>query len=65
MKTYILLKNDTINHYGRTLYRVKYVDGILGGYIENEKNLEHGNARVLGNAWVCDNTCVFGNAEVY
>ncbi|HDL1914695.1 TPA: hypothetical protein PWX97_002398, partial [Mannheimia haemolytica] len=56
-KKYELLQNDTINHNGRTLYRIKAITtfgtvfaGTLGGYIEKESNLKH-----LGNAWVYDN----------
>ncbi|GAB1668203.1 hypothetical protein Mh1961_14230 [Mannheimia haemolytica] len=66
-KKYELLQNDTINHNGRTLYRIKAITtfgtvfaGTLGGYIEKESNLKH-----LGNAWVYDNAKVYGNAEVY
>ncbi|MCT8543978.1 hypothetical protein KZ368_04065 [Glaesserella parasuis] len=59
-KKYELLKDDTVNHHGRTLYRIKALitfgsvaAGELGGYIETEKNLDHsGNARVYGNALV-------------
>ncbi|MDO9896840.1 hypothetical protein Q7447_11225 [Glaesserella parasuis] len=59
-KKYELLKDDTVNHHGRTLYRIKALitfglvgAGQLGGYIETEKNLDHS-----GNAWV------YGNAQV-
>ncbi|MDW1158686.1 hypothetical protein P2M45_13010 [Mannheimia haemolytica] len=59
-KKYELLQNDTINHNGRTLYRIKAITtfgtvfaGTLGGYIEKESNLKH-----LGNAWVYDNAKV-------
>ncbi|MCT8590808.1 hypothetical protein KZ336_08970 [Glaesserella parasuis] len=59
-KKYELLKDDTVNHHGRTLYRIKALitfglvaAGELGGYIETEKNLDHsGNAMVYGNALV-------------
>ncbi|MDP0310023.1 hypothetical protein Q7Z22_11120 [Glaesserella parasuis] len=59
-KKYELLKDDTVNHHGRTLYRIKALitfgsvaAGELGGYIETEKNLDHsGNARVCGDARV-------------
>ncbi|HDL3057586.1 TPA: hypothetical protein PW592_002483, partial [Mannheimia haemolytica] len=47
-KKYELLQNDTINHNGRTLYRIKAITtfgtvfaGTLGGYIEKESNLKH------------------------
>ncbi|MDG6856153.1 hypothetical protein [Glaesserella parasuis] len=71
-KKYELLKDDTVNHHGRTLYRIKALitfgsvaAGELGGYIETEKNLDHrGNAWVYGNAWVSGNAWVYGNAWV-
>ncbi|MEG9531940.1 hypothetical protein V6W72_11455, partial [Mannheimia sp. HC-2023] len=57
-KKYELLQDDTINHKGRTLYRIKalisfglVVAGELGGYIEKENNLvQADNAWVSGNA---------------
>ena len=75
---YELLKSDTIQHYGRTLYRIRarisFNDvnkGDLGGYIESEINLSfntntwvYGNARVFGDAQVSGNARVFGNARV-
>ncbi|MWQ00755.1 polymer-forming cytoskeletal protein [Glaesserella parasuis] len=78
-KKYELLKDDTVEHFGRTLYRIKALitfglvgAGQLGGYIETEKNLDHsgnawvyGNARVYGNALVYGNACVYDNAWVY
>jgi hypothetical protein len=68
----------TVNHFGRRLHQIKRLsDGLIGGYIESERNLSHdgdcfvsGNARVFGNAIVCgnaeafDNARVFGNAQV-
>ncbi|QIA76129.1 hypothetical protein [Rodentibacter caecimuris] len=66
-KKYELLKDDTKEYLGRTLYRIKalisfgaVVAGELGGYTEAEKNLDQS-----GNAWVCGNARVFGNAWVY
>lgn len=66
-KKYELLKDDTVEHFGRTLYRIKALitfglvgAGQLGGYIETEKNLDHS-----GNAWVYDNAMVYGNARVF
>ncbi|MDY5106913.1 MAG: hypothetical protein SPE78_07275 [Actinobacillus minor] len=66
-KKYELLKDDTVNYRGRTLYRIKalitfgaVVAGELGGYIETEKNLDHS-----GNAWVGDDAQVYGSARVY
>ena len=71
-KKYELLKDDKIELYGKTLYRIKalidfdiVVAGSLGGYIEKEDNLAHtGNAWVSGNARVSDNARVSGNAWV-
>ena len=72
-KKYELLKDDKIELYGKTLYRIKalidfdiVVAGSLGGYIEKEDNLAHtGNAWVSGNARVSDNARVSGNARVH
>ena len=54
------LTNETIEVYGRTLFRIKALttfanvcEGDLGGYIEKEDNLSQ-----VGNAWV------YGNARV-
>ncbi len=71
-KKYELLQDDTVEHLGRTLYRIRalvsfgaVVAGALGGYIESEKCLSHsGKAWVYGNALVCGNARVFGNALV-
>ena len=71
-KKYELLKDDKIELYGKTLYRIKalidfdiVVAGSLGGYIEKEDNLAHtGNAWVYGNAWVSSDAQVSGNAWV-
>lgn len=67
MKKYELLKDDTKEISGHTLYRIKALrdfgnveKGDLGGYIESESNLSH-----FENAWVYDNAEVFGNARVY
>lgn len=65
-KKYELLKDDKIELYGKTLYRIKalidfdiVVAGSLGGYIEKEDNLAH-----TGNAWVSGDAQVYGNARV-
>ena len=72
-KKYELLKDDTKQHLGRTLYRVKaliaiglYVSaGDLGGYVESEKNIScDGDAWVSGDAWVYGNAQVSGNALI-
>ena len=70
-KKYILLKDDTITHNDRTLYRIQAIrdfsnvkTGDLGGYIEKEENLSHdGNSWVFDSALVCDNACVSDNAS--
>ena len=57
---------ETRQHLGRTLRRIRalvsfgeIVAGAVGGWIEDEKNLSH-----YGNAWVCDNALVSGDAWV-
>lgn len=79
MKTYELLKHDTISFDGRTLYRIRaLVDyyhndavgkGQLGGYIETEENLtEWGwvleNAKVYNRGLVCGTSLVDGRTVV-
>ncbi|HHV3535814.1 hypothetical protein ACMG7P_08600 [Streptococcus agalactiae] len=72
MKKYELLKDDTIEVAGKTLFRIKALisfkdirKGEIGGYVEAERNLSQSdNAWVTGNAWVCDDACVTGNARV-
>ena len=71
-KKYELVKSDTKEFFGRTLYRVKYLrdgkyfsKGDLGGYIESENNLSQGNdACVSGNAFVYGDARVYSNARV-
>lgn len=65
-KKYKLLKNDTIEYEGRTLYRIQalketliYKKGELGGYIQSEKNLSHD-----GSCWVEYNAMVFDEARI-
>ena len=67
MKKYKLIKKDSVELYGRTLYRVKALrdfgdvkKGDVGGYIEKESNLSH-----EGDCWVYDSARVYGNAKVY
>jgi len=71
---YELVKTDTKQIAGKTLYRIKALvavgvlvsPGDLGGYIEKEANLsQSGNAWVYGDALVYDNARVSGNALVY
>ena len=62
-KKYELVLDDTIELFGRKLFRIRakisfgvVKEGELGGYIESEKNLSHsGNAWVSGDARVCGN----------
>ena len=65
-KKFELLLNDTIDVFGKKLFRIKakinigtVETGELGGYIEKEENLSEN-----GNAWVYDDARVYGNAEV-
>lgn len=66
MKKYELLKDDTIEVAGKTLFRIKALisfkdirKGEIGGYVEAERNLSQSdNAWVTGNAWVCDDAWV-------
>ena len=67
MKKYELTENF-IMHDGRKLFRIRALTNIkdvvkageLGGYVENETNLDQ-----TDNAWVYDNAKVYGGAEVY
>ena len=78
-KKYQLLKNDTIQAEGQTLYRIQALRDIpnvakreaLGGYVASESNLSHkgkcwvgGEAKVCDKAQVCDNAQVYGNARI-
>lgn len=63
---YIILQNDSIQHEGRTLYRIKALRsfkwvsaGDIGGYIEGEHNLSQ-----IGTCWVFDDAKVFDKAIV-
>ena len=72
MKKYKLLKDDFIDTYDTSFYRIQATKdfkgvkkGDLGGYIESEKNLSQeegawvfGNAKVYGDAWVFENAKV-------
>ena len=66
MKKYELTTNTKMC-FGQKLYQIKALKdfgdvkaGDLGGYIEKEENLSQD-----GIAWVFDNACVYGDAEVY
>lgn len=63
---YVILQNDSIEHEGRTLYRIKALRsfkwvsaGDLGGYIEGEHNLSQ-----IGTCWVFDDAKIFDKAIV-
>ena len=65
-KKFELLLDDTIEVFGRKLFRIKAITdfgdvkkGELGGYIEKEENLSH-----HGNAWVSDDALVSGDVLV-
>ena len=72
-KKYELIKEDSIEVEGRTLYRIRALKdfiknddniygvkkGSLGGYIQKEANLSH-----EGDCWVFDNAKVFDDAGV-
>lgn len=71
-KKYELLKNDTLEVDGHTLYRIRALCNFgnicefeEGGYIEGEHNLSHeGDAWVGGDALVYHTAFVSGNAKV-
>ncbi|MBY8841910.1 hypothetical protein [Streptomyces sp. SP2-10] len=59
MKGKYKLTRKTLIYEGRTLRRVKYSNGTLGGWIESERNLsQEGECRVLNEAKV------YGDAEI-
>lgn len=65
MKKYELT-NETINHGGQTLYRIKSLrnfsdvkDGQLGGYVQREENLSQS-----GNSWIYNEAMVYEKARV-
>ena len=78
MKKYKLTKT-TKEYGGLTLYQIEALKdfsnvekGEMGGFIEKEENLSqdgyawvYDNARVYGDAEVCDNAWVYGNAWVH
>ena len=55
------LTGETKDHDGRTMHRVQYPDGFVGGWIESTRNLK-GDGRVLHDAMVWDNAVVSGEA---
>ena len=61
------LTDETINHYGVVLHRIKALRsfsdveaGDLGGYIQSEDNLSH-----EGDCWIFDNAIVRDEAKVF
>lgn len=69
-RKYELLKDETIDFYGKTLYRIRATESFgdvcedeKGGFIEGYNNLD-GDAWVSGDAKVCGNAMVGGNAQV-
>ena len=65
-KKFELLADDTVELYGRKLFRIRAKvsfgivgKGDLGGYVEKDENLSEN-----GNAWVYGNAEVYGNAMV-
>ena len=66
-KKYELLKTDTFNMNGKTLYRIIAIrnfgdikKGEIGGFVESERNLSHN-----GNCWIHDEAKVYEKAKVY
>jgi UDP-3-O-[3-hydroxymyristoyl] glucosamine N-acyltransferase len=78
-KKYEILRDQTKDHFGRILYRIRRLnDGLIGGWIEKEENLSQegkcfvydeakvfDNARIHGNAQLRNHARVFGEAQVY
>ena len=66
MKKFELTSEFATNVFGTKLFRIRALiefgdvkPGDLGGYIEKDKNLDHGgDAWVYGNAWVYGDACV-------
>lgn len=78
-KKYIILENETLEHNGRTLYRIQAIKdfakvkaGDKGGWVESKNNLsQKGNcwlyreAKAYDNSDISGDVEVFGNAEIY
>lgn len=66
------LTNESIDFYGRTLYRIRALKdfgcikaGQLGGFVETESNLsQEGNCWIYSNAKVYDSARVYDNAQI-
>ena len=67
MPAYTLDSTDTVTApTGATLYRIRYMGGTRGGYLQSTANLDPiSDAQVFGDAWVYGNARVYGNAQVY
>ena len=66
-RKYEILRDQTLEHEGRTLYRIRrHRDGLVGGWIEKEENLSRfGSCFVFDDAKVFDNAKVYGNAQIF
>lgn len=68
-----ILTDETMQHNGRTLYRIKAAKDFghikkdeLGGWVESEDNLsQKGECWIYNNAKVFDKAKIYGNAEVW
>ncbi len=66
------LTNETIEHEGRTLYRIRAIRyfndvkvGDLGGFVENEENLSHdGDCWIYDDAMAIDLAWIHGDAQL-
>lgn len=66
-KKYEILKTNTYNMNGKTLYRIIAIrnfgdikKGEIGGFVESERNLSHN-----GNCWIHDDAKVYEKGKVY
>lgn len=70
---YIILQNESIQHEGRTLYRIQAIkdfsivkSGDKGGFVESEDNLsQSGKCWLYGDSMSYDNAQVFGDATLW
>lgn len=64
---YQIVPDDIVHQDGRTLHRVRRIaDGLLGGYIESESNLDQAGACFLfDKSRAYDNARITGDAELY
>ena len=67
------LTEESINYFGKTLYRIESLKdfsnvkkGDKGGYVQSEENLsQEGNCWIYDNAKIFDSAVVYGNAKVF